>query len=234
MNASESPPREKPPPLAELATGDLSTILAAGERVRECQRVLARTGATVVTEALDGHRLVDDWSHFPPGDVFDQASGAQFYFHAHRDVSGEIGHFHTFLRTGNAGNGEPGAMHLVAISMNRLGQAQSLFTTNRWVTGEVWSPATEVIAALPGFGIDHAAPSWPLNIWISSMLVLFRPEIAWLLGQRDRAIDRLVGAGRDLEAALDDKALEICSELSVSVDRRLNLLKSEMARRTAG
>ena len=53
MNASESPPREKPPPLAELATGDLSTILAAGERVRECQRVLARTGATVVTEALD-------------------------------------------------------------------------------------------------------------------------------------------------------------------------------------
>ena len=109
-----------------------------------------------------------------------------------------------------------------------------MFTTNRWVTGEVWSPATEVIAALPGFGIDHAAPSWPLNIWISSMLVLFRPEIAWLLGQRDRAIDRLVGAGRDLEAVLDDKALEICSELSVSVDRRLNLLKSEMARRTAG
>ncbi|MEQ9328492.1 MAG: hypothetical protein RJQ21_14505, partial [Rhodospirillales bacterium] len=163
--------------------------------------------------------------------VFDHESGAQFYFHVHRDVSGEIGHFHTFLRTGSAGDGGSGAMHLVAISMSRLGQAQSLFTTNRWVTGESWSPATEVIAALPGFGIDHAAPSWPLNIWITSMLALFRPEISWLLGQRDLAIDRLVGAGREPGAALDDRTLEICSELSISVDRRLNLLRAEMTRR---
>lgn len=232
MSTSEDTAGDKPPALAALATTDIAMMLAAGERVRECQRVLARTGATVVTEALHGHKLVDDWSHFPPGDVFDQASGAQFYFHAHRDVAGEVGHFHTFLRSGHAGEGKPAGMHLVAVSMSRLGQAQSLFTTNRWVTGETWSAAPDVIEALPGFGIDHAAPSWPLNIWITSILALFRPEIAWLLEQRDREIGRLVDAGLDLETALEDREVEICSALAISVDRRLNLLRTEMSRRT--
>jgi hypothetical protein len=225
---------DKPTPLSRHTSDDIGAMLEAGERVRECQRVLARTGATVVTEALNGDKLEDNWSHYPRGDVFDQQSGSQFYFHAHRDVTGEVGHFHTFLRTSDIGGGEVSAMHLVAISMNRLGQAQTLFTTNRWVTGESWQPAERVTEALPGFEIDHAAPSWPLNIWITSMLRLFRFEIDWLLCKRDIEIDSHVSSGRALEEVLNDRTLEICAALPISVDRRINLLRAEKARRDQG
>src|SRR3546814_15252336 len=56
-----------------------------------------------------------------------------------------------------------------------------LFTGNRWVTGEVWYRADDVIRLLDVFKIDHAQPSWPVHRWISAMVVLFKPQIAELL-----------------------------------------------------
>src|SRR3546814_10011495 len=68
--------------------------------------------------------------------------------------------------------------HLVAIAMTPGGLPFRLFTVNRWVTGEVWYRADDVIRLLDVFKIDHAQPSWPLNRWISAMIVLFKPQIA--------------------------------------------------------
>src|SRR3546814_9599922 len=80
--------------------------------------------------------------------------------------------------------------HLVAIAMNSGGLPFRLFTVNRWVTGEVWYRADDVIRLLDVFKIDHAQPSWPVNRWISAMVVLFKPQIAEL----DRKSKRLTSS----------------------------------------
>ena len=42
---------------------------------------------------------------------------------------------------------------------------------------------------LDHFDMDLLYPSWPVNIWITSMMQLFRPQIQYLLTQRDTAIE---------------------------------------------
>jgi len=65
---------------------------------------LVRDGHTVVSAALGGEPRVFHWRHYPAGDVYDPASHAQYFYHAHpRDSRaaahpGEHGHFHAFLR----------------------------------------------------------------------------------------------------------------------------------------
>ncbi len=51
--------------------------------------------------------------------------------------------------------------HIIAISMDKAGNATRLFTTNRWVTGETWYSAPDVIAMIDRFVIDVARPSLP-------------------------------------------------------------------------
>ena len=45
----------------------LRTMLAAGEDVLEIQRVLGRTGDSVVSELLRGHETFYEWDHYPKG-----------------------------------------------------------------------------------------------------------------------------------------------------------------------
>lgn len=220
-----------------LDTVSLEAMQQAALRVRESNRVLIRTGASVLTEVLGGKPLTTDWAHFPDGDIFDQQSASQFYFHAHEDRSGEAGHFHTFLRapaireiTGEDVE-DSAVVHLIAVAIDRFGQPVELFTTNRWVTGETWFPAETVIAALERFEIDHAAPSWPLNIWITELLRLFRPDITRLIEERDVFIDGRLAAGGSREDIFEDRAIEVCSSLRISLDRQFNKLNAELARR---
>ena len=75
-------------------------MLRAGERVRECYRVLAKTDDNIVGELLKGAGTFYEWNHYPDGDVYDHDNHAQFYYHAHsaEERPGEHGHFHAFLR----------------------------------------------------------------------------------------------------------------------------------------
>ena len=79
--------------------------------------------------------------------------------------------------------------HLVAISMDPKGFPIKLFTTNRWLTGVIWYAGGDVCRLLPYFAIDHAQPSWPVNVWITNMLVLFRPQIRQLVEARDVVVE---------------------------------------------
>src|SRR5919198_1519185 len=84
-----------------LSRAELETMEAAGREVLECQRVLAKTGDSIVGELLRGHEVFYEWNHYPEGDVYDPETHAQFFYHAHpaeQRPSGEHGHFHCFLR----------------------------------------------------------------------------------------------------------------------------------------
>jgi hypothetical protein len=158
----------------------------------------------------------------------------------------EHGHFHLFLRGGGmpAGitplllpeftvanapaprqsaplkrGGSDEVCHLVALAVDRRGEPIRLFTTNRWVTGETWYRADDVILMLERFRVRGDHPSALLNRWVGALVQLFQPEIARLLRERDRAI--LEQRWRRRGNVLEDLRLEVTSSLDIDLDARL-------------
>jgi hypothetical protein len=226
-----------PGPLLEgLSPVRLAAMLAAGAEILECRRVLAKAGLNLVGEVLRGQPFVE-MEHYPADDVFDRETHSQYYYHAHRGTESEHGHFHTFLRRAGMPTGlEPVAhpaasdwprgddaiAHLIGISMDAWGEPMGLFAVNRWVGGDTWYTAEDVIRMLDRFRVDHAYPSWPLNRWITAMFVLFRPDMEALLRHRDRVI-----AAWDASHSgdpLEDRALEITGWMPVDVPERIETL----------
>jgi hypothetical protein len=211
----------------KMGMDDLRLTWAANE-IRECRRVLAKSGLNLVGEVLRGFGDFTEFEHYPPDDVYDPESHAQYYFHAHAPGKREwndYGHFHIFLRPRGmplgirpapVADATPAAddtadlCHLIAISMTREGEPERLFTTNRWVTAETWYAAEDVIRMLDHCVFDVAWPSWPLNRWLTAMLALYRRDIEALIRTRDKVVSewmRCHPGGNVFE----DRELEITS-----------------------
>jgi len=112
--------------------------------------------------------------------------------------------------------------HLVAIAVDHRGEPIRMFTTNRWVTGETWYHADDVIRMLDRFAISEVAPSQTLNRWIGAMLRLFRPQIAGLLRVRDETV--MEWRRRRRTNVFEDPALEVTSSLDIRLDAQLAFL----------
>ncbi len=236
------------PDLGALSTEALEAMAEAGQAVVEAHRVLAKTGDNVVGELLRGHETFYEWDHYPAGDVYDGKSHGQFYYHAHppeQRFEGEHGHFHTFLRPKGMPPGVKPApvpgykkpedpddelSHLIAIAMTKEGFPFRLFTVNRWVTGEVWYAAEDVVTLIDYFKIDHAQPSWPVNRWVSGMVRLFKPQIAELLRARDEAVADWAAAHVEGDV-YEDRELEITSCLDVSVEDQVRAVARALMQR---
>ncbi len=220
------------PGLDSLTNDQLRAMRIAAKEVLECRRVLRGGGLNVVGEVLRGQGEFVELEHYPSDDVFDHHSHSQYYYHAHRGAV-EHGHFHCFLRAaGFPPNAEAidwpiaqaawptdddAICHLVAISMDAWGEPVGLFACNRWVTDESWYSANAVIQMLQQFEIDHAAPSWPVNRWLSAMLRLYQPWIACLLRHRDEVIAHRQQS-RPEQDTLEDRTLEITGHVQIDVD----------------
>ncbi len=230
--------------LQALGLGELRAMHEAGREIVECYRVLRKGELNIVGEVLRGQGEFIELNHFPDDDVFDRDTQSQYYYHAHRGLAGEHGHFHTFVSQPGmparmvpvayaASQPWPGGRdalsHLIGISMDAYGYPMGLFTTNRWVTDEAWYQGADVTQLLAHFHIDHAAPSWPVNRWISAMFVLFRPQMAALLKQRDSAIAAWAAShpGGDV---FEDRELDITSQLPISVGDQIEHVRALLAR----
>lgn len=224
--------------LRELPRERLEDMAAAGAEIMECYRLLRKSQDNVVGEVLRGHGDFYEWDHYPPGDVYDNETHSQYYYHAHPAElrGGEHGHFHTFLRPKGMPEGVAPAKlpdhtpplgdndalsHLIGISMDPHGYPVRLFTANRWVTGEVWYDADDVITMLDRFDMDLAYPSLPVNTWITAMLRLYRPEIEHLVRSRDNAVADWQAGHHDVNA-YEDRELEITSYVDIAVDTQIN------------
>jgi hypothetical protein len=231
--------------LTELSTYRLADMSAAADEVLEALRVLGKAGTNPVAQVLRHQGDFLELDHYPKGDVYDEETGSQYYYHAHRSETGEHGHFHVFMRAGGMSTGvEPmpytgredrplgsdAIAHLIAISMDRTGLAVGLFTTNRWVTGETFYAAPDAIAMLDRFEIDHAYPCLATNRWITALLRLFRPHIEVLLWQRDERIFRLQRQHPDVDV-FEDRSFEIMSELKIDIDEQAAHVDAALNRR---
>ncbi len=175
-----------------------------------------------------------------------------YHLHSAAERSaGEHGHFHTFLRaegipagmaplvlpeTAIADSARPppqaaplkqGARdevcHLVAIALNSAGEPARLFTTNRWVTGETWYRAEDVVRMLDRFAIDEAGQSPVLNQWLVALVALFRPQIAALLRARDETM--MAWRRRRRTNVFEDVRVETMSSIEIGIDAQLALLE---------
>jgi hypothetical protein len=242
---------------------EIERMTAAAAIIDEARRELAGRNCNVVSEVMAGHAAISEWRHYPEGEVYDPKSHAQFFYHAH-PIGGravrEHGHFHTFLRAEGMPAGVAPLLlpevavadapapqapplkrgireevsHLVAIAVGTQGEPIRLFTTNRWVTGETWYPAGDVISMLDCFVVTEVDPSETLNRWLGALIQLFRPQIAELLGLRDQTV--MAWRRRRRTHVLDDPALEITSSLDVSIDAQcafLDQVRSEKAARSS-
>jgi len=228
--------------VGELSRLEREAMLDAGEEVNECYRVLKKGGINIVGELLKDQGTFYELDHYPKGDVYDEETHAQYYYHSHRGTAGEHGHFHTFLRQGAIPDGvrpvvydgdtkwptgSDAVCHLVAVSMDVYGFPIGLFSTNRWVTDEVWYAAGEVIGMLDLFDIDHAFPSWPVNRWLTAMFKLFRPEIEALIRHRDEVVEiwRQARPGTDI---FEDRDFDITGQIRISVKDKLENLRAAL------
>jgi hypothetical protein len=184
----------------------------AAQEALFCEQILAKGGDNVLHATLRDAPPAA-WTHYPPGDVFDPASGAQWYYHCHLPPEeGEHGHFHCFIRP----EGKDGPVHhLAAVGVDAYGKLSRLFTVNQWVVADSWLDAEPTIALLDRFDMQMPQPSYLTNRWLTAILRLYSAEIAGLIRQRDEKI----AAHRAPQgiSAREDRELEVTSELRIDL-----------------
>ncbi len=251
----------------------LVSMASHGRAVREAERELAAMGSSVLAAALEGATAVYEWQHYPRDDVYDPATHAQYFYHAHpaserqgvgRDTR-EHGHFHIFLRgrgmppgvrplvmpelaiadnpaapkaplmpsapQHSEGNDADPWSHLVGIAMDRNAAPLRFFTTNRWVTGETWYPATDVAAMLDRFALGPVPPSPLLNRWVAGMLGLYRPLLVALITARDAKVMEWRRRRRAKVHVLADRRLEVISTREIDLQRQIDAVDAALRRR---
>lgn len=233
--------------LATLSLARLKAMSKAATTTLDALRAMGKAGTNPVAQVLAHQGKFYEMKHYPKGDVYDGETGAQYYYHAHRVETGEHGHFHVFMRAkgiphavkparceGTAAQpaGDNAVCHLIGISMDRAGLPVGLLTTNRWVTGETFYSARDVIRLLGRFSVDHVHPCLATNRWITAMVTLFRPQIETLLRERDAATAAWTAAhpGRDV---LEDENLEITSQMIVDIDTQIASIDQALQLRRA-
>ncbi|MDE8342205.1 MAG: hypothetical protein POG24_00100 [Acidocella sp.] len=173
----------------------------------------AAVGQSAPSRLLGGAQGFVEWAHYPQPDSVDPQSGWRFYYHAHppeQRMESEHGHFHVFIPAP-----DEQFSHLIGISVSNRGFPIRLFTTNRWVTGELWQPAEKLEDFLENPELTHAPPQ-DVAKWLEQIIVLFKPEIRNLIRARDA---RMARAGPH---KLDDHRLRMPSQLRINLMRKLS------------
>lgn len=136
---------------ARLSRAELERLAAFGDELADCEGRFARAGTAPVAALLRSAEPIKEWRHYPESDVFDPATHAQYFYHAHaagdRDAA-EHGHFHTFLRAAGIPFGiRPLVMPELAIADSSAAPAGPLVpSAPRRHDGEGGDPWTHLIA----------------------------------------------------------------------------------------
>jgi hypothetical protein len=175
-----------PLPLTLIRPGAARAVDAArveaARAVVGIERELSRAGRTILDELSAGFATGD---HYPPGEVWDPVSHAQYFYHAHpagERAPGEHGHFHTFLGIG----GMPAGM--TPLVLPEMAVAPQCDSHGRGV-GTHRSPRDRgVVSHLIGISLDPAGRPIALfttNRWVTGETWFRGEDVALMLGRFD-------------------------------------------------
>ncbi|MFA6302866.1 MAG: hypothetical protein WC627_07010 [Legionella sp.] len=227
--------------LPELSKWRKKVLLDHAAQVLHAQQqMITPKGKNILHYTLKKKSRHISMNHYPKGDRIDHSTGAQYFYHCHREnlESTEHGHFHCFMRYKHIPKSikplplsdwdlfiDNPMTHLVAIAMNIHGQPIRLFTVNRWVTSETWYEAHHAPKLVKRFKMNLTDdPYWQvLDKWVEGMMQLFAPQIAWLQQARDVKIHEY-----SLQHGIDnpyiDENLEDLSEISINLQDQVQWL----------
>ncbi|CAG4907468.1 unnamed protein product, partial [Acidocella sp. C78] len=197
----------------DKAAAAVDLVAALGE--------IESSGRNLVT-ALLGTAPFVEFEHYPPDDVRDPVTGAQYYFHAHRGRI-ESGHIHCFLRR----KSKAGMTHVLAIGLDDHGRPCRMFTTNLWVTNDDYVKAERLITQLHRMAWRDAPGDAGINKALGALFRLYRPQIAALLRRRDRRLARHAARIAPLDPKTDER-LEILSSMRIDLPATLARLRDRL------
>ncbi|MDX1836140.1 hypothetical protein DIZ81_03090 [Legionella taurinensis] len=227
--------------LPGLSSFQQSQLLRAARQVLETQQQMTTArGRNIIHYTLEKKRKHVSMNHYPKGDRIDHQTGAQYFYHCHREnfESMEHGHFHCFLRyKGIPARIKPTALpdwdkyidnpmtHLVAIAMNCYGQPIRLFTVNRWVSSDIIYDARHVAGFIRRFKMTlNDSEYWQvLDRWVQGMLRLFSPQIVWLHEQRQQRMREFSSAFPE-ENAYESRDIEEPSQIEIDLNTQIQWL----------
>jgi hypothetical protein len=180
---------------------------------------------------------IDEARHFPEDDVFDPATGSQYFLHRHAAGHAPASvHIHFFQRWTPPELQLQGSKtittHLAALELNALGQPQAWFVVNQWVVGDYWQPADDTIRLFRDWKITTPDEGRGKDIpklchqWLSAYLKLNLVSIIYpLLRERDKVLDKLIDAYPG-ENVLEDRTHEVLGYQLVEFNSQLDSWKN--------
>lgn len=225
--------------LPSLSRWHKNKMLQYATQVLEAQQKMTSSDRkNILNYILKDNEQFERMTHYPKGDRIDKTTGAQYFYHCHRENydSTEHGHFHCFIRYKQIPRSiKPKPLadwdryidnpmtHMVAIGMNQFGYPIRLFTVNRWITSEIWYDAEHISKFIKRFDMTlDDDPYWQvLDNWVEGILHLFAPQVKWLQMQRDLLIDAYVQK-HNVENPYMDKNLEELSEIPIDLTEQVN------------
>jgi hypothetical protein len=191
----------------------------------ECLLEFGRQKSNPVLQVLAGEPPVG-MHKYPPGDRLTFGTGGwRAFYHSHPTPdlpASEHGHFHLFAPVTHPDNNKAWT-HVVALSMDNMGQPIRWFTVNRWVTAGSWLDANELASLIR---TQQVAGSDPLLArWLAAMVALYSSEIEELLLERDRQLTGINDSqpGADI---LDNRDIYLVAETPVDL---LAMLQTNLA-----
>ncbi|MDF1646094.1 MAG: hypothetical protein P1U61_03800 [Legionellaceae bacterium] len=226
--------------LPKLTANTQEKLLLYAEKVllAEQQMLASNKDHSILHYTLKNHTTHTRMQHYPKGDRIDKTTGAQYFYHCHREDydQEEHGHFHCFIRYPNIPkNIKPTPLpdwdkyinnpmtHLIAIAMNRHGKPIRLFTVNRWVSSEIWYDAKHTESLLNQFKMTRNDDAyWKiLDQWIEALLHLFAPQIIWLREARDKLIRNKNTIQSDTQSIYNNQEISELSTLSINLKEQI-------------
>ncbi len=206
--------------LREIPVSERLEMLEAGQRLLTNQNIV-----NMLAEMRDGDQIMKKKRHYPQENFYDTKSSSGYFFHKHR--KGEMGHFHLFLGQEpfaiSQNHQEPkNFTHMIGISLDERGNVKELFTVNQWVTNEKWRSAADIYEAVLNFALDREGAFPTVNQWLSDTVRIFRPQIIFLLQERDKILE--LQANKGFRNVLRDRRLETINRSIVSVSEQLRLI----------
>ena len=191
----------------------------------QCLQKMGELHTNAVLLLLDGATQIKAYQHYPKSAFTFGHGDWKVYYHCHKSPENEMqehGHFHFFTRLETTG-GDPDAnldkwSHVIAMSMNDLGQPTRLFTTNLWVTdGEWFNPilSQQQFNQLRGREDDDLS-----SMWFKHLLLLFKNEIDGLLSERDRTVEK--NYPNNHQQCFIDRSIYYLSSLEINLNEKLN------------
>ncbi len=216
-------------PMPSACSRDIPALRRAGAELLDVIEALQARGHNVITELQPADRAMQQWDHYPASDANDPVSGYRWYYHAHPgpQSNAEHGHFHVFAATSTLADAGR-YIHLIGLSVSADGMPVRAFTTNRWVTNELYAPAGQVLRRLQQFAMRVPSDLALVHRWLAAVTVLFRPQIRALLAERD---ERLSHAQADRPNVFEDRRTTLLSQCALDLRQQMAWVDAAAGRR---